>query len=439
MDNKVTLQRLGILLAYPLAYAYIRLMMDFNNTFVVDPSGGAGHLQISAAYPLFALVFIIVNELVRRGRRGNEMPSPETVFWYGITFMAGLTACFGPNVLLSLFGMHLSAVYSVLISNDVLIGKRTSGFLPADLFSGFCIRPFVGFPNVVLDWRSFGKSSQGDNISGSRIKSIVGGIVFTIIMGSLLLMSIAFMAMIDEDLRNVISSMLDGFFGYLCFKTVIEIIFRMILAVPVCFYLYGLISRSASSDGENEGKIAAVLNKARAKGKTVSSMLVYIAAGVFVAAYALFFVKRLMYMIGGFTGTVPEGMLVSHYAREGFFELVGIMAVNMCVYLAIILLGKTDEDGKFSKAARILVTALMSESIVFAVVAMSKLGLYYSIYGYTPMRILAMWGTLALGFASGMTILTVNRSKTHIRAGIIFTAVSYIAICVLSGILEALS
>ena len=146
-----------------------------------------------------------------------------------------------------------------------------------------------------------------------------------------------------------------------------------------------------------------------------------------------------MYMIGGFTGTVPEGMLVSHYAREGFFELVGIMAVNMCVYLAIILLGKTDEDGKFSKAARILVTALMSESIVFAVVAMSKLGLYYSIYGYTPMRILAMWGTLALGFASGMTILTVNRSKTHIRAGIIFTAVSYIAICVLSGILEALS
>jgi len=38
-----------------------------------------------------------------------------------------------------------------------------------------------------------------------------------------------------------------------------------------------------------------------------------------------------------------------------------------------------------------------------------------------------------------MTILTVNRSRTHVRAGILFTAVSYIAICVLSGILEALS
>ena len=439
MNNTVTLKRLGIALAYPLAYAYVRLMTDFNNTFMIDPSGGNGHMKVSIAYPLFALIFIVINELVRRGRRGNEAPSTETVFWYGITFLAGLTACFGPNELLSLFGMHLSAVYSVLVSNNVLLGGGTSGFLPADLISGFCVRPFAGFPNVVLDWRFFGKSSDEGAGSGVRIKSLIGGIVFTVLMCGLLLMSIGFMAMIDADLAHVIESVLNGLFSYLNFKTVAEIIVRMIFAVPVCFYLYGLISRSASSDGKNEGKVASVLNSLRAKGKTVSSTLVYIAAGVFVAAYALFFVKRLMYMLGGFTGTVPEGMLVSHYAREGFFELVGIMAVNMCVYLAITLLGKTDEGGRFSKAARVLVTMLMSESIVFAVVAMSKLVLYYSIYGYTPLRILAMWGTLALGFASVMTILTVNRSRTHVRAGILFTAVSYIAICVLSGILEALS
>ena len=384
MNNTVTLKRLGIALAYPLAYAYVRLMMDFNDTFVIDPSGGNGHMNVSIAYPLFAFIFIVINELVRRGRRGNEAPSTETVFWYGITFLAGLTACFGPNELLSLFGMHLSAVYA-------------------------------------------------------RIKNLIGCIVFTVLMCGLLLMSIGFMAMIDADLAHVIESVLNGLFSYLSFKTVAEIIVRMIFAVPVCFYLYGLISRTAASDGKNESKVASVLNSLRAKGKTVSSTLVYIAAGVFVTAYAVFFVKRLMYMLGGFTGTVPEGMLVSHYAREGFFELAGIMAVNMCVYLAITLLGKTDEGGRFSKTARVLVTMLMSESIVFAVVAMSKLVLYYSIYGYTPLRILAMWGTLALGFASVMTILTVNRSRTHVRAGILFTAVSYIAICVLSGILEVLS
>ena len=144
-------------------------------------------------------------------------------------------------------------------------------------------------------------------------------------------------------------------------------------------------------------------------------------------------------MLGGFIGSVPDKMLVSQYAREGFFELVGIMAVNMCVYLVIILLGKTDSDGKFSLPSKILVTLLMSESIIFAIIAMSKLGLYYSRFGYTPKRILAMWGSLALGFAAAMTIATVFRGKPHFRAGVIFTAVSYIAICILSGVLVSLS
>ena len=198
------------------------------------------------------------------------------------------------------------------------------------------------------------------------------------------------------------------------------------------------MSRSAKSDGEREKRVASWLLRIRGKGKTVSSTLVYIAAGIFVVGYILFFIKRLTYMLGGFAGSVPDGMLVSHYAREGFFELVGIMAVNMCVYLAIILLGKTDSDGKFSVPSKILVTLLMVESIIFATIAMSKLGLYYSIYGYTPKRILAMWATLALGFAALMTIITVHRGKPHFRAGVIFASVSYIAICILSGVLVAI-
>ena len=81
----------------------------------------------------------------------------------------------------------------------------------------------------------------------------------------------------------------------------------------------------------------------------------------------------------------------------------------------------------------------MSESIIFAVIAMSKLWLYYSIYGYTPKRMLAMWGTLALGFAALMSIITVNRGKSHFRIGVLFTAVSYIAVSILSWVLSTVS
>ena len=445
MDKKVIYQRLGIILAYPLAYTYVRLLMNFTEDFYINLTIGEGNFHYNIAYPIFAILFIIVNEIVRRGRRAGGLTA-DTIFWYAITFLAGLTATIGSTVVLddievvSVFGMHLGAVYSVLVSNKILLGGKTSGFIPADLIHGFYVKSFAGFPNFIIDWKSFGKNKD-EAVSGEEAvpkKNPAGAVLFILIMFVLMVISLGFMSSIDND----ISTFLDNIFGnlaeYMENLRLEEIFVRAIFAIPVCFYLYGLMSRSAKSDGEREKRVASWLLRVKGKGKTVSATLVYIAAGIFVVGYILFFIKRLTYMLGGFAGDVPDGMLVSHYAREGFFELVGIMAVNMCVYLAIILMGKTDSDGKFSVPSKILVTLLMVESVIFAVIAMSKLGLYYSIYGYTPKRILAMWATLTLGFAAVMTIITVHRGKPHFRAGVIFASVSYIAVCILSGVLVAI-
>ena len=439
MDKRVIFQRLGILLAYPLAYAYIRLIFDFSNVEDLGPAILDGKLTIALTYPVFAVLFIIVNEIIRRGRRGaGTMPPKETLFWYVMTFLAGLTATIGPETGLSVFAMHLCGVYSVLTSNDILLGGKTSGFIPADLIHGFYVKSFAGFPNFIVDWKCFMKPDAGGDVAEVKKKNHAGAVIFIAVMAVLLIISVSLMASIDEDIGMFFSDLFSGIEEYLDELQFHEIFSRVLFAIPVCFYLYGLMSRSAKSEGTREKRFASWLKRFVGKGKTASATIVYIAAGVFVFAYILFFVKRAAYMLGGFVGDVPEGMLVSHYAREGFFELVGIMAVNMCVYLAIILFGKTDEEGKFSLPAKILVTLLMAESIIFAVIAMSKLGLYYSIYGYTPKRILAMWATLALGFAAGLTIATVHRGKPHFRAGVIFTSVSYIAICILSGVLVAI-
>lgn len=435
MDKRVIFQRLGVILAYPLAYAYVRLMISSANEFLID----GGRLTWSVAYPIIALLFIAVNEIVRRGRRGiNTNPSKETIFWYVMTYLSGLTATIGPNEALSVFAMHLCAVYSVLISNEILLGGKTSGFIPADLIHGFYVKSFAGFPNFVTDWSSFKRPEPVEGEVRAPRKNPLGLIIFIPVMLILLLIAVCLMASIDEDIAMFLDGITEYVSDYLSALKIYEIIPRAIFAIPVCFYLYGLMSRSAKSDGEREKRVASKLSWLLGKGKTVSATIVYIAAGLFVVLYILFFVKRLAYMLGGFVGNVPDDMLVSHYAREGFFELVGIMAVNSCVYLAIILFGKSDENGKFAVPAKILVTLLMLESIIFAVIAMSKLGLYYSIYGYTPKRILAMWGTLALGFAAGLTIVTVHRGKPHFRAGVLFTSVSYIAICIFSAVMVAI-
>lgn len=446
MDKKVSLQRLGILLAYPLAYAYIRLICAFSDEFVLRGTIGQGGFRFNYAYPIFALLFIIVNEIVRRGRRGvPEKLNARMIYWYAVTFLAGLTATIGEGQEfeglegVSVFAMHLSAVYSVLVSNNILLGGKTSGFIPADLIHGFYVKSFAGFPNFVVDWKCFGKpKAEGEQVTeAGEKKNIFSIIVFVTVMVILMIISVSLMSSIDEDLSYFFGNFSDILEDYLVNLKLDEIFARLIFAIPVCFYLYGLMSRSAKSDGEREKRVASWLLKVRGKGKTVSETLVYIAAGIFVVGYILFFIKRLTYMLGGFEGNVPDGMLVSRYAQEGFWQMVGIAAVNLCVYLAIILLGKTDSDGKFALPAKIFVTILMVETIAFAVIAMSKICLYYSIYGYTPKRILAMWATCSLMFAAVMTILTVHRGKPHFRAGVIFTSASYIAICILSAVLVA--
>lgn len=426
MDKTITFRRVGILLAYPMAYAYARLMFyDWNKSW-----------QATAAYTAIALIFILVSELVRLGRKPFARKNAgETVFWYIMMFLAAFTASFGPSTELSVFALHLCAVYSVLVSNDLLLGGRTGGFIPADLIHGFYVKSFAGFPNFVTDWSSFKNEGDGKRRNPAVTAVIVG---FVCLMFVFLCFSIHFMSEIDADISDFLKMNFKVIIDYIDSLQLDDIFVRAIVAIPICFYLYGLMSRSAKSDGVREKRVGGNISRALERGRKVPCAVSYICAGMFVVMYILFFAKRAAYFLGGFTGQVPEGQLVSHFARNGFFELVGIMAVNMCVYLTIYMFEKRNPEGVASLPSRILVIILMVESIAFAVISMSKLWLYFSIYGYTPKRMLAMWGTLALGFAALLSILTVIRKKSHFRPGVYFTAVSYIAVCILSWVLSTI-
>ena len=57
MDKKITLQRLGVILAYPLAYLYLRLLITFSEEFYIPVTIGYGEFKYNIAYPIFALIF----------------------------------------------------------------------------------------------------------------------------------------------------------------------------------------------------------------------------------------------------------------------------------------------------------------------------------------------------------------------------------------------
>ena len=98
--------------------------------------------------------------------------------------------------------MHLGAVYSVLVSNDLLLGGKTSGFIPADLIHGFYVKSFAGFPNFVVDWKCFAKPRKEgeDGTEASPKKNHLSAVLFIIIMSVLMIISVCLMASIDKDI-----------------------------------------------------------------------------------------------------------------------------------------------------------------------------------------------------------------------------------------------
>lgn len=423
MDNKRTFRRAGLMLAYPIAYLYLRLIWNFE------------HLEYAwIMSSVFCLVFIVWNELVLRGRK--EKTDKRAYFWYVIMLATSLTANIAPSMGLSFFAIHLGAVYSVLISNNVLVEGKTGELIWFDLLNGFFVKTFPNMGNILTDIKELKTKPETEEVETPKKRSFTW-IVPVLIIVPFFFIAMALLSNINETFGDITEAIFEhlNFFEYLDANMVAEIIMRLIFAIPTCFFLYALASSSAISNGEKERTAGDRCKERAAKRRTVSSIVMGIMTGCFVAMYLLFFAVEFTYIFSGLMGRLPEGFNVVDYARRGFFELVGIMAINMFVFVIINTFEKK-VAGKRTISGYLMI-ALMVESILFAVVSLSKLLMYFTKFGYTPKRMLAMWGTVILAAAVVVVIISIIKGKAHARAWIVFTACSYVLMCILSGVLIA--
>ena len=417
MDNKITLRRAGLLLAYPLAYLYLLLIWRFN--------------EPSAAWicpTIFSVLFIAWNEIVLHGRR--DKTDRRSFFWYAVMVLTSLTASITPSFGLSMLGIHLCAVYSVLISNNILVEGKTGSYIWLDLIRGTFVDPTLHLDSLIGDYRELHKKREGEEKKKVSLSWMLPvGILFPFFIVAMVLLS-----KINSDFDAIIGKVIDtlNILRYLGPAAVAKIILRLFFACPVCLFLYALAASSAKGDGEDE-RIAGEKCKAMVAGRrNVSSIATACITGGFASMYLLFFAVEFKYIFSGLMGILPDGFNVVDYARRGFFELVGIMAINMFVYLIVNIFERRCE-GK-GNVSKILMVVLMSESILFAIVSLSKLLMYFNTFGYTPKRMLAMWGTVILAAAAVTVIISHLKGKNHVRAWILFTAASYVLMSIISGV-----
>ena len=420
MDNKITLRRAGLMLAYPLAYLYLLLIWRSQM-----PS-------YAWIFPtIFSVLFIGWNEIVLHGRR--DKTDRRSFFWYAVMVLTSLTSTITPSFGLSMFAIHLCAIYSVLISNNILVEGKTGSYIWLDIIRGSFVKSFSNAGAVISD----GKDLLGKKEGEEKKKFSFSWLIPVLILFPFFIVAMSLLSNINADFGRLVKNILRALdiFRYLDAVVIARCVIRAFFACPVCLFLYGLVSGCAGSDGEAERKAGEKCREAVSKRRNVSSVATGSITGLFSSMYLLFFVAEFRYIFGGLMGVLPEGFNVVDYARRGFFELVGVMAINMLVYVTVNVFERRSE-GK-GKVSKILMVVLMVESILFAIVSLSKLLMYFNTFGYTPKRMLAMWGTVILAAAAAVVIISVIKKRNHVRAWIIFTTASYVLMSIISGILVA--
>ena len=100
--------------------------------------------------------------------------------------------------------------------------------------------------------------------------------------------------------------------------------------------------------------------------------------------YILYAAIQFLYLFSSWRGELPDGLTYAEYARNGFFELAFVSAINAVLLFCSIRM--TRRSGKSKAAVRCLSVLLLFLSSVQLASALSRMNLYIGAYGLSRLR-----------------------------------------------------
>lgn len=371
---------------------------------------------------LFVLGFVGLTEFLHWEQKRPR----ESWIWLGCLGIITLSILLGRDQVWDVsqrgLFLHLAAVYWLLCRGGRLAEGESGHLLLLDGIHGFLIFPFYHFYLRIRAIWYGGKQLIGGRI---RVKwaSVLWSLLALVFALGLFAIAVSLLSRADAGFHQLMGRMADWF----TFDWNGEWLFKFALSLPVGQYLFGLIAGSRREDPEilreRGRRLCAWVESLRKVPNLVWTAL----TGGFVLLYLVFFVLQGSYLFGAFTRTLPEGFIVSQYAREGFFELCRVMGLNFALLWLVTRMSR--RPVREDRASLLLCLILLAESMLFAVVAFSKLALYIDCFGFTPLRLQSTWLVCVLFagcLAFGWNLLT---GKKSLRIWLVFSAVSLSLLC----------
>lgn len=127
---------------------------------------------------------------------------------------------------------------------------------------------------------------------------------------------------------------------------------------------------------------------------TVEGVLFAIILGALDGLYLLFLAVQSAGLFGGPEYLAQRGVSYAEWARSGFFQMVGVTAVNLAAAMAAVTFSQREDRGW--RTVRVLTTVLTGESLILLASAAWRMTLYVSAYGLSFKRFMTYWGMVMM-------------------------------------------
>ena len=399
---------------YVAAYLYIDKDIDFSFS---------AHDSTAGWLIAFTVLLIGITEVLHWNRKRPA----ESWIWLGCLVLIEAGALLGCshvwNGAQSILFLHLAFVWWVLSRSGALLEGRTGRLLPVDAVFGFFIIPFANF-FLRIRCLFFGLRRFKPKKHRVKPETIVWSAFSLVLAAVFFVIAFKLLAGADSHFRRALAKLLKSFtFQWDGFD---DFIGTFLLSLPVGAWRFGLIAGTGRIKDDNKAVHVKGVDDFLGAIHGVPTVIWVGLTAAFCVLYAVFFALHARYLLGAFTRNLPTGYTLSRYARQGFFELCKLMAVNFALLWFVTRLSR--ETVWTHRGLKIISIVLLAESLLFAVIAASKLWLYIDCFGFTPLRLQSAWLICSLAFGCITAIWSIVRKKETFRAWVIFSAVTLTAL-----------
>lgn len=293
--------------------------------------------------------------------------------------------------------------------------------LTAYLCHAIFVVPFTSlehlFPALVAYRRENEKSKKNLRTLGW----ILLGLAIAVIPTSIVVALLSYDSQFTDLLSRIFSFSIDG-----AWEFIRDLILGFLCAILLFGFLFGVLWRRQKNNGETEELKSANLH-------VLPRALLCTAVTPILAVYVIFFVSQWSYYVSAFTHVLPREMTYAAYAREGFFQLCGVCALNAVMLLLFNLLIKRTE--KKRDLLQILYSSVISVfTLILIATAISKMALYIDSYGLTQKRVYASWLMLLLAVIFVLVLIRQVTAKLKLIPSIALCCVIFFALITLPNV-----